>query len=63
MPIEPIFVSVQEAAEALNISRWPMQQILKSGAVKSIKQGGRRLVYVDSLREYAASLGEQEAAS
>lgn len=56
MPIEPIFVSVQEAADALNITRWPMQKLLKSGAVQSKVIGRRRLVSVDSLREYADAL-------
>lgn len=63
MGIEPIFVSVQEAADALNISRWPMQQLLREGKVKSTKQGRRRVVYVDSLRAYAASLADSEEAA
>lgn len=63
MPIDPIFVSVQEAADALNITRWPMQKLLKSGAVKSTLVGSRRKVYVDSLREYAESLPSEREAS
>lgn len=60
--IEPIFVSVKEAARALNISPWSCYQLLDKGAIKSATMGRRRLVYVDSLREYAAELDAGTAA-
>lgn len=56
--IDPIFVSVVQAARALNISEWSCYKLLKDGAVRSAKHGNRRLVYVESLREYADSLSE-----
>lgn len=55
--IDPIFVSVAQAAKALNISPWSCYQLLKDQRIRSAKHGTRRLVYVDSLREYADSLG------
>lgn len=54
--IEPIFVSVKEAARALNISPWSCYQLLDDKLIVSRYQGRRRLVDVASLREYAASL-------
>jgi excisionase family DNA binding protein len=55
--IEPIYISVEEAAKALGgISRWVCYQLLNSGAIESRYQGRRRLVSVSSLRAYAASL-------
>jgi excisionase family DNA binding protein len=56
--IDPIFVSVDQAARALNISPWSCYKLLKSGELRSAKHGARRLVYVDSVREYADSLGQ-----
>lgn len=54
--IGPIFVSVKQAARALNISPWSCYQLLDSGKIVSQYQGRRRLVRVDSLRAYADSL-------
>ena len=56
--LDPIFVSVHEAAEALAISRWQMYQLLDAKKVASQYQGRRRLVVVESLRSYAANLPE-----
>jgi excisionase family DNA binding protein len=55
--IDPIFVSVSQAAKALNISEWVCYKLIKDDKIRSAKHGTRRLVYVDSLREYADSLG------
>lgn len=54
--IDPIFVSVKEAAKALNLSPWVCYQLLDRGAIESRYQGRRRLVLVESLREYANNL-------
>ena len=54
--IGPIFVSVKQAAKALNISPWSMYQLLDAGKVRSQYSGRRRLVRVDSLRAYADNL-------
>lgn len=60
-PIEPIFVSVKDAAKALGLSTWSMYQLLDAKAVESQYHGRRRLVSVTSLREYAASLPTTQA--
>lgn len=54
--LDPIFVSVKEAARALNISPWSCYQLLDGGHIDSRYVGRRRLVSVDSLRKYAADL-------
>ena len=56
--IEPIFISVKEAAVALGISTWAMYQMLddESRPIDSRYKGTRRLVSVKSLREYAENL-------
>ena len=54
--ITPIFVSVKEAARLLNISPWVCYQLLDEKKIDSRYQGRRRLVQVESLREYAQNL-------
>lgn len=54
--IDPIFVSVKQAAQALSISPWLCYQLLDEGKIASQYQGRRRLVRVDSLRAYADHL-------
>jgi hypothetical protein len=56
--IEPIFISVKEAAKALGISLWAAYQLLDDEArpIDSRYKGSRRLVSVKSLREYAENL-------
>jgi len=54
--IEPIFISVKHAADALALSTWAMYQLCDSGEVETRYKGSRRLVSVKSLREYAEQL-------
>lgn len=54
--ITPIFVSVKQAAQMLAISPWSCYQLLDAQAIESRYHGRRRLVSVESLRAYAASL-------
>lgn len=56
--LEPIFVSVKQAADMLNVTPWSVYQLLgeKDCPLDSRYFGKRRLVSVASLREYAANL-------
>lgn len=54
--IAPIFVSVKQAAKALNVSDWVAYKLCDSGALESRYIGRRRLVLVESLHEYARNL-------
>ena len=56
MPIDPIFVSVKEAAAALSLKPATVYELLDEKRIASRYEGRRRLVLVDSLREYAANL-------
>lgn len=54
--IDPIFISVKEAARALALSPWVTYQLLDKQEIDSHYVGRRRLVSVVSLRKYAAGL-------
>jgi len=54
--ISPIFVSVKQAAEALNLHLSSVYELLDQGVIDSRYHGRRRLVLVESLHEYARSL-------
>ena len=56
MPLDPVFVSVKQAAELLAVSPWQIYDLLDKQAIESRYQGRRRLVVVSSLRKYAESL-------
>jgi excisionase family DNA binding protein len=53
---EPILVSVIEAAKRLSLSRPTIYKLLNSGALHAVKSGGRTLIPMQALRDYAASL-------
>lgn len=54
--VEPIFVSVKDAARILGVSAFTVYDLCDKQAIKSQYQGRRRLVVLKSLREYAAAL-------
>jgi excisionase family DNA binding protein len=54
--IEPIFISVKQAAQALNISTFRCYQLLDEGVIASARDGRRRLVSVESVRRHAQAL-------
>ncbi len=53
--MEPLFTSVNNAAEALDIGRTKTYELINSGKIKTITIGKRRLVVIDSLRALAKS--------
>lgn len=56
--LDPIYVSVKEAARILGVSTWLMYQRLDQQVIKSRYEGRKRLVDMESLRTYAAGLPE-----
>lgn len=54
--IQPIFISVKEAAKMLNLTTWTIYRLLDEKAIQSQYQGKRRLVRLESLRSFADSL-------
>lgn len=54
--LEPINVSVKEAARVLGVSTWTLYQRLDQQAIESTYEGRKRLVNYASLKAYAAAL-------
>ena len=52
----PLLCSVNQAADALGLSRSMVYELIRSGRLRTVKQGRRRLVPVAALSEYVASL-------
>lgn len=64
--IEPIFVTVKEAAEALGLQTYRVYELLNTGEIAGRYDKSKRLVSVASLREFAEGLPSeppQQAAS
>lgn len=59
--IDPIFVSVKQAAVVLGISPWSVYQLLDAQLIESRYHGKRRLVRVTSLHDYAEGLPSEKA--
>lgn len=59
--IPPVLYRVEEAAEALRLSRAAVYELIRSGRLRTVKQGRRRLVPVAALGEYVSSLGGDAA--
>ena len=58
--MEPLLVSIADAAKALSIGRTSVYELINSGALETRKMGRRRLVTVASIKRLAA--GEESAA-
>jgi excisionase family DNA binding protein len=54
--IVPELYRVEEAAEALRLSRRTVYELIRSGRLRTVKVGSRRLVPVAAVREYVAGL-------
>jgi excisionase family DNA binding protein len=55
-PVPPLLYRVEEAAEALRLSRTAIYELIRSGRLRTVKAGSGRLVPVAALAEYVASL-------
>ena len=54
--VPAVLCGVDEAAEALRLSRSLLYELIRSGRLRTVKQGRRRLVPVSALAEYVNSL-------
>ncbi len=63
LPVQviPVAYRVEEAAEALRISRDMVYELIRSGRLRSIKLGSRRLVPLVALDEYISTALEVAA--
>ncbi|PZR51662.1 DNA-binding protein [Xylanimonas oleitrophica] len=54
--VVPVLYRVDEAAEALRLGRTAVYELIRCGALRTVKVGTRRLVPVEAVREYVDSL-------
>jgi excisionase family DNA binding protein len=54
--IEPILVSINDAAAMINCCRASFYKLINTGEIRAKKQGSRTLIPVSELHRYAASL-------
>jgi excisionase family DNA binding protein len=54
--VVPVLYTVDEAVQALRLSRSALYELIRSGRLRSVKAGRRRLVPVEALAEYVATL-------
>ena len=54
--VPAVLYSVDEAASALRLSKSVLYELIRSGRLRTVKAGRRRLVPVAALSEYVASL-------
>ena len=54
--IEPLFISIADAATALAVVPWTVRQLVARRKLKACKLGRRTLIEAKSLHAYAAGL-------
>lgn len=52
----PVLYRVEEAAEALRLGRTVVYQLIRCGALRTVKVGTRRLIPVSAVTDYVAGL-------
>jgi excisionase family DNA binding protein len=60
--IQPIAISVEEAAKAAGVGRTLIYEALSKNELASLKAGRRRLIRVEALRAWLRDLEQQTAA-
>ncbi|MFF4775358.1 helix-turn-helix domain-containing protein [Microtetraspora fusca] len=60
--LSPLLVRPEMAAELLGIGRTKVYELIRSGALRSVRIGGLRRVSATALAEFVAHLEEEEAA-
>lgn len=61
--VEPIFVSVKDAARILAVTPWQVYRLLDDDKIDHQYEGRRRLVRLASVRDYADNLPRSRSES
>jgi excisionase family DNA binding protein len=56
--MDKLLLTVDEAAEALGLSRWKLYALLRSGRLRSVKLDGSRRIAASALAEFVETLEE-----
>jgi hypothetical protein len=56
LSLQPILVSIPQASAMIGRGTQAIYDLIGGGRIRAVKSDGRTLIFVDSLREYAASL-------
>jgi excisionase family DNA binding protein len=56
--VPALLYRVDEAAEALRLSRSSIYELIRSGQLRTVKHGSRRLVPVEALDDFVCALAE-----
>jgi excisionase family DNA binding protein len=59
--VDLTLLTINEAAARLRVSRWSVYNLIRSGQLRTIKIGRRRLVPIDALNECLERLKELAA--
>src|SRR5687768_14469750 len=59
--VPPVLYRADAAAQALRLSRSALYELIRSGRLRTIKEGRRRLVPVEALSEYVAAFSGDAA--
>jgi len=59
--MEPINVSIQNAALTLGIGRSKLYELINAGALETVKLGSRTLVRVSSIKAFSDGLSKRTA--
>jgi excisionase family DNA binding protein len=54
--MEQLLYRPKEAAQTLGISRATLYDLMSSGRLRSVKDGGKRFITLDALRDYIRQL-------
>ena len=57
--MEKLLYRPKEAAQALGIGRATLYDLMRSGRIRSVKDGGMRFITLDALRDYVRRLEDR----
>lgn len=58
-----VHLTIKEAADALRVSRWKVNELIRSGALASFTIGSRRLVPASAVQKYVSQRLAAESSS